>query len=372
MIKNREFTIRDTNVIKGIAIILMIVHHCFMEPERYAGQIVSFYPFSEEFVNYWSKSMNICVSIFTLLSAYGITVSYKRRKENLDLTAEDIGPGVIRRLIKLLSGFIFVFLLAVIYEILVIRKGRFAYVYGTGLRSVLYFLIDLLGLAQFLKTPTYLATFWYMSLAIFTIIMIPVLIRIYKHYGAFTMLSLTVIASVLLAGTERHAFNFFPDYLFLIGLGIIAADRNLLARIRDFKVINKPVKFLLYLVLIYVSIRIRQSSLSTGLVPVCHGTVSLLIILFGYEFLSGIPFVSDALVILGKYSMNMFLAHNFIRVMWYYDFTYSFRHFLLIAAVLLILSLILSIAIEYLKKWIHYNEGVSRLTGKVLSIAKAI
>ncbi len=372
MSKNREFTIRDTNVIKGIAIILMIFHHCFMEPERYAGQIVSFYPFTEQFVNYWCRSMNICVSIFTLLSAYGITVSYKRRKENLDLTAEDIGPGVIRRLIKLLAGFIFVFLIAVIYEILVIRKGRFAYVYGKGLPSLVYFLIDLLGLAQFFHTPTYLATFWYMSLAIFTIIVIPVLIRIYKRYGAFMMLSLTVIASVLLAGTNKHTFNFFPDYLFVIGLGIIAADRNLLARAKDLRVINKPVKFLLYLVLIYVTIRIRQWGLNMSVVPVCHGAVSLLIILFGYEFLADIPGVSDALVILGKYSMNMFLAHNFIRIMWYYDFTYSFRHFLLIGAVLLVLSLILSIAIEYLKKWIHYNEGVSRLTGKVLSIAKAI
>lgn len=74
---NFLFSKTDTSKVKGIAIIMMIFHHCFLSAARYKGQIVLFMPFSEEFINDFALSMKICVAIFTFLSACGMTLSYK-------------------------------------------------------------------------------------------------------------------------------------------------------------------------------------------------------------------------------------------------------------------------------------------------------
>lgn len=74
---NFLFSKTDTSKVKGIAIIMMIFHHCFLSAARYKGQIVLFMPFSEEFINDFALSMKICVAIFTFLSAYDMTLSYK-------------------------------------------------------------------------------------------------------------------------------------------------------------------------------------------------------------------------------------------------------------------------------------------------------
>ena len=57
-------------------------------------------------------------------------------------------------------------------EILAIPTGRFIEVYGHDFRSVVYMIIDALGLAKLLGTPLFCLTWWYMSLAIRFCIMI--------------------------------------------------------------------------------------------------------------------------------------------------------------------------------------------------------
>lgn len=47
MKKNHTLTKQDSAALKGIAILLMIFHHCFLDPSRFAGHIVSFAPFSK-------------------------------------------------------------------------------------------------------------------------------------------------------------------------------------------------------------------------------------------------------------------------------------------------------------------------------------
>ena len=46
-----KFTMDDTWALKGVAILLMLFHHSFLSPDRYAGDTVIFSPFSETFIN---------------------------------------------------------------------------------------------------------------------------------------------------------------------------------------------------------------------------------------------------------------------------------------------------------------------------------
>ena len=74
-----------------------------------------------------------------------------------------------------------------------------------------------------------------------------------------------------------------------------------------------------------------------------------------------VPGMKQSLVFLGKHSANVFMLHTFIRDVYMKQFIYSRGHFLAIIVVLLGISLLLSFAVEGIKKLIHYETFVSRL-----------
>lgn len=59
-----QFSKKDTNVVKGVAIIAMLFHHCYVTGVSFKAHGVSFAPFSKGTVvslALWSK---VCVGIF--------------------------------------------------------------------------------------------------------------------------------------------------------------------------------------------------------------------------------------------------------------------------------------------------------------------
>ena len=99
----------------------------------------------------------------------------------------------------------------------------------------------------------------------------------------------------------------------------------------------------------------------TPLLAVWDGIIPLLVCYLMMAYFNRIPLLSDALRFIGVHSMNVFLVHNFIRIMWYYDFTYSFTHWLAITAVLLAISLAISVVLEAAKRLIRFDSLVARL-----------
>ena len=75
-------TKEETNICKGIAIIMMLFHHLFNDFEEYAGFVVDYSPFTAErltFLAILSKICvailsKICVAIFVFLSGYGMAL----------------------------------------------------------------------------------------------------------------------------------------------------------------------------------------------------------------------------------------------------------------------------------------------------------
>ena len=72
MKKNHTLTKQDSAALKGIAILLMIFHHCFLDPSRFAGHIVSFAPFSQSAIVSLSYFSKICVGIFACEKSYAV------------------------------------------------------------------------------------------------------------------------------------------------------------------------------------------------------------------------------------------------------------------------------------------------------------
>ncbi len=217
------------------------------------------------------------------------------------------------------------------------------------------------GLSDIFATPTFLATFWYMGLAQILIWIMPLQIYIYAKFGPKILMVIS-----LLPITIKFSYVYLKQYMFCIALGIICVDRDILVRIADRKIIknssivNKILKFILYLLILYVLTRLRQSkTFDNILLPIWDGIISVILISFLFEYINKLYGISAILQFLGKHSMNIFLIHNFIRIVWYYDFTYSFQNWILIVLVLLAISLIISIIIELLKRLIGFNKIVA-------------
>ncbi len=358
MISN-TFTKEDSEKVKGLAIILMLIHHCFLSPDRYKGQEVIFFPFSETTWNEWGGFFKICVPIFVFISAYGLTISFKRLDAEFHLSKERVVKVLGTRYIKLMCSYIFIFIVLQIYSI-VMQKGRYTYIYGNKPTSILYFLIDMLGLANILETPTFIATFWYMTLAQIIIFLVPLFIIIYKRGGGIMAIAL----ALMMVFIPQYKYGEFPRYVICITLGILCADsdffatlKNMLGSSRGIPVyIVKAIKLVIYIFLMYEMERLREGELKTVLLPLFDAIIPVIIIGFLIEFVNPLPGVRNILKILGKYSMNIFLIHNFIRVVWYYDFTYSFKYATVIVLVLLGISLLISVCIEWVKKLLHFNQ----------------
>lgn len=182
LMEHNAFTKEDSVKVKGIAIILMLIHHCFLNADRYKGQEVIFAPFSEAVWNEWGLYFKICVALFVFTSAYGLTISFKNVNSDFNMPREKVVRIITARYIKLISAYMFVFIMLQLYS-LVMQKGRYAYIYGSKPTGIIYMLIDMLGLADIIGTPTFIATFWYMGFAQTIIFGMPLFIAVYKRGG---------------------------------------------------------------------------------------------------------------------------------------------------------------------------------------------
>ena len=106
--------------LKGIAILMMMLHHNFWSTSLFESYTISFAPFSRSQVVAVAYACKICVSLFAVISGYGLYKSYQET---------DLKPDkwVLRRYIKTFSGYWFVWICsAILCQIL---NGRTLWVY---------------------------------------------------------------------------------------------------------------------------------------------------------------------------------------------------------------------------------------------------
>lgn len=365
-----DFSVRSTNGIKGIAILFMMYHHCFATKDRFEGYVVDFFPLSTKFGVMLSLSMKICVGMFVFLSAYGITVSMKRKNENYAFAPVEQAEMTLRRLIRMMSGYMFLFVVVQILSPL-LGHNRFTEVYGYGREAVVGVVIDFFGLSDLFGTPTYLATWWYMSVAVLLVLLMPVFIALYKKAGW----GAAILCAALFPFVIQIRYGNMERYLLVMMLGVVFADRDCLARLASWTagghaVAAKAGKFLVETGLIVFLFACRNSKWAWTLVDFWDSLIPVVIIAFSFEFILVIPGLRNGLEFIGKYSMNIFLAHNFFRVFWCPDFIYGFHSAWLIPLVLLGISLLFSVALELLKKGIRFDRFTDWLNRKISGVLK--
>ena len=369
-----KFTKEHTMQMKGIAIIILLFHHCFLNTQRWATvpyeklattkgwgyYPISFAPFSSHTIQYLASFSKICVAMFVFMTGYGMWVSYESQKKKTTMS-----NYIKKRMVTLMTGFLIIF---VVTEILAIPTGRFIEVYGHDFRSVVYMIIDALGLAKLLGTPLFCLTWWYMSLAIVLIMIFPFVHSIMEKYQWIVVVASIIVPRACGFGQSTDLFR----YLLAYTLGMYFAQHDLLARIKEKfmeqNVEGKLLSLIVSLIGLAVIIKCRQNAwIGWKYLDFWDGFAAMYVIIISYIYILNGKWIVKGLGFLGKHSMNIFLIHSFYRDVFFHEFTYSFYYAWLDYIVLMAISLVTSIVLEWFKKLIRYEkfiEWVKRLVTK--------
>lgn len=369
-----KFTKEHTMQMKGIAIIILLFHHCFLNAQRWATvpyeklattkgwgyYPISFAPFSSHTIQYLASFSKICVAMFVFMTGYGMWVSYESQKKKTTMS-----NYIKKRMVTLMTGFLIIF---VVTEILAIPTGRFIEVYGHDFRSVVYMIIDALGLAKLLGTPLFCLTWWYMSLAIVLIMIFPFVHSIMEKYQWVVVVASIIVPRACGFGQSTDLFR----YLLAYTLGMYFAQHDLLARIKEKfmeqNVAGKLLSLIVSLIGLAVIIKCRQNAwIGWKYLDFWDGFAAMYVIVLSYIYILNGKWIVKGLGFLGKHSMNIFLIHSFYRDVFFHKFTYSFYYAWLDYIVLMAISLVTSIVLEWFKKLIRYEkfiEWIKRLVTK--------
>lgn len=369
-----KFTKEHTMQMKGIAIIILLFHHCFLNAQRWATvpyeklattkgwgyYPISFAPFSSHTIQYLASFSKICVAMFVFMTGYGMWVSYESQKKKTTMS-----NYIKKRMVTLMTGFLIIF---VVTEILAIPTGRFIEVYGHDFRSVVYMIIDALGLAKLLGTPLFCLTWWYMSLAIVLIMIFPFVHSIMEKYQWIVVVASIIVPRACGFGQSTDLFR----YLLAYTLGMYFAEHDLLARIKEKfmeqNVVGKLLSLIVSLIGLAVIIKCRQNAwIGWKYLDFWDGFAAMYVIVLSYIYILNGKWIVKGLGFLGKHSMNIFLIHSFYRDVFFHKFTYSFYYAWLDYIVLMAISLVTSIVLEWFKKLIRYEkfiDWVKRLVTK--------
>lgn len=364
-----QFTKKDTALAKGVAILMMLFHHCFESTSRFAGYTINFFPLTEGQTVLIASFFKICVAIFVFLSGYGIAISLSK--------VDPASPSgyikqIRKRTFSLMSGFWIIYILSVIAAAIIMPSMLDVYKDTHLLNSIVFALYDFLGLAELFGTPTLVGTWWYMSLALIIIAIMPLLYRLYKKFGAIPVFIITfLVCGFVKKSYSDEIVNYdMIRWTFTLELGMVFADRNLLVKIKEFKIFKKIgaldfiVKFVV-LTAIFLGCLYCRKWLDWKVSYIRDGLIPAFVVIYCFVILAEIPVLRNVLQFLGKHSMNIFMSHTLLRAFFLKDFLYGLGYSMLTFLVLLGLSVLLSIAIDLIKKYSGYDKLCAKIMAKI-------
>lgn len=346
------FTKEYTNVIKGIAVLMLLSHHLFFgqlsTPIHWFG--------GDSLLQIFATIFKVCVTLFAIMSGYGLSETYLKKPEeqsNFDFTCS--------KLKNLLKQYWFIFFIFV--PLGSILGHNPVNIYGTGMRGIFFMLIDACGLFPLTGSPTMNYSWWYIEAAIVFYLLFPFIYKIMKKHPWFILLPTYFLNAKYGAAYCREIFWLFP-----FCVGIYCSQKNTFNRyISKFKdgnedrKIGMKCKSILWLLFWFIA----RSKLGIA-VDVC---LAISIINFASIHIMEKKWQKTTFKILGNHSANIFFIHSFI----YYYYSVIATPFNSIPyksvqyIVLLISSFIVSILIEITKKLL-----IKRAKEKRINVQTAI
>lgn len=344
------FDKRQTNIAKGVAVLLLLWHHLFYNDPKNYGKFISILKIDNVPIEcVIAGSCKVCVAIFLLLSGYGLYRSYQNFcNETIDNNRIAVTKDfkfVWNHWIKMMSGYWFIYIIFVPMGMFFGRS--FLTYYGL---NPIYYLTEFLGITYlfFEYNAIFNATWWFMSVIIVLYIIFPLLHKLLTWQSEIT-LSLSILFMFVNIPFLHDINYWFAPFVF----GMYISKHNLFSKILTLcDTLLKRIS--LSILLIVVSLYIRIAFFKNAVY--FDAFFAFAIILFSYMVLSNIPKLSKSFEILGKHSANIFMFHTFIYSYYFQPIIYFSRYSLLIYIFMVLVCLFISLGLEYLKKITRYNK----------------
>ena len=326
----------------------MLLHHMLLFDANRSG--ITFLPFSKDLSVTLGLFFKVCLPIFIFISAYGLAIAYR------DNPQKGFAPA---RAARLMLNYWVIFVVTIIAVL--INGEDIGMVYGKGITGAINALFDFLGLSCALGTPTLCAIWWYMFFALLIIFIVPIVCRVYNSVGA----SFAVAACIILLayGNQESSIH----YLCSVVLGVCFALGDYFTKITKAGLFKSAalntafrilIEIVLFAVLFYTRTFMELLALSDMLLPI---VVSLL----AYDVLCNIPLLNRFLEYLGNNSLYIFLTHYLLQTKFASDIVFALKNIWLCTIVLLALTVVLCLALEWIKKATKYNLLVKNVFDKL-------
>lgn len=337
-----QFTIQDTNMVKGIAILLMVFHHTY--PNNPGIPI-----YLQDNINFlWILATcgKICVALLTILSGYGICESYK--KKNPVGIAKQV-CFCVSHYIQLLSMYWCILLWA--YIVTLLRGGSLTAIYGAGKGGVFNFILDLFGVGIFFNTPVYIGG-WYLSAIIVFYALFPVLNYLVKKIGwPILLISYVPWLYYFLKNDINMHTDWWLFYLFSFVLGIYFSQKGIFIKIKSKYIGKRGVLGTIILFGVAVVARLFFTLPMDPLLAVA--------VIFGEIFIvSRFSGIAAFLCKCGKQSANIWLLQVVLIEMTH---SVSFTNYIARYLFIMFFCMAVSITIEEIKKGTKYVDVVKKL-----------
>lgn len=96
----------DSMALKGIAVLMLVFHHCYRTAAKFEQYDVVFCGLSASQVITVAEICKICVAIFAFVSGYGLMYGYTIDKKKRN--TRSISTWTLRHILSVMSGFWFV------------------------------------------------------------------------------------------------------------------------------------------------------------------------------------------------------------------------------------------------------------------------
>lgn len=293
---DERFTKRDTAVVKCVAICMLLIHHLYMGVLPAPMSLTGNSPFLV-----FATLSKVCVAMFTLLSGYGLAISYSHRHGSVFEFQK-------KHILGLLKPFWLVYVVFFVASA-IIGRAEFmpAAAYGTGFAGVKNVLLEFFCLRPLFGSASINQTWWYMEAALVLYLFFPLLQFLVKKLP-YIILPLTAIPLVAYTvwgnnvwDTCREIYWFFPFVC-----GIFLAEHGLLDSFAGL-CRTKSVAAILWSAAATIVCTYARAKIGIAF----DAFYAIAIILLLKATLCRIPVLRSVAAFVGRRSADIFMTHSF-------------------------------------------------------------
>lgn len=354
----KKFSKENSFVVKGIGVILLLIHHLYVDPIYYAPYQMS--GLDMNVLIKFGTFCKICLALFVFISGFGITRKMTEFAGG-QCNDKETYKQTISRFLKLYKNYLYMFLISLIITIIFyiffggllnIKELYFSkgYRYGS-----IYMILDILCLSNLFGTPTLNLTWWYLPFAFLIIFITPMLQKFVKKYG-ITAYAVSILIPYLFSLPLNGSLYLIPTLM----LSIYCAQNNTIEKIGGWKCHLRSInvtKILIYLFSVVMIYQIRQR---VAIISVTDSLFALLVCLITYEMGKMCRFIGKGILFyLGKYSMMIFMVHTLVKKQWIPQIIFYPENYFIVLLWFLMVSFIVAWIYQKLIKHIdNFNKKI--------------